>query len=50
MLLNREAATVWLQMKDVLAGRFWSGTTDCWTSCNNVTFVACTAHFVDPDS
>jgi len=50
ILLNREAATVRLQMKDVLAGRFWSGTTDCWTSCNNVTFVACTAHFVDPDS
>ena len=50
LLLTREAASVRIKLKEILDGRFWCGTTDCWTSCNNITYVTCTAHFVDKNT
>ncbi len=47
-LLSMEAALMRVKLRSVLKGVNISITTDAWTSCNNVTYIACTAHFIDP--
>ncbi len=49
-LLTKEACTVKLQIKSILKDRNFNLTADSWTSCNNITFVTCTAHFIDSKS
>ena len=34
----------------ILKGKYFSFTTDGWTSAANVGYVTCTAHFIDPAS
>ena len=37
-----------MKLCGLLQGKAVSVTTDAWTSCNNITFITCTAHFIDP--
>jgi hypothetical protein len=48
VLLSQESACVRVKLRSILKGVDVSATTDAWTSCNNVTYITCTAHFVDP--
>jgi len=48
VLLSQESACVRVKLRSILKGVDVSVTTDAWTSCNNVTYITCTAHFVDP--
>jgi hypothetical protein len=47
-LLSTEAACARVKLRSILKGIDVCLTTDAWTSCNNVTFITCTAHFVHP--
>ena len=47
-LLSAEAALMRVKLKGILKGRQVSITTDAWTSCNNVTYITCTAHWIHP--
>ena len=47
-LLSKEAAFMKVKLWSFLKGAHVSITTDAWTSCNNVTYITCTAHFVHP--
>ena len=47
-LLSKEAAFMKVELRSILKGAHVSITTDAWTSCNNVTYITCTAHFVHP--
>jgi hypothetical protein len=46
-LLSKETACLRVKLRTILQGPDVSITTDAWTSCNNVTYITCTAHFVD---
>ncbi len=45
-LLSKETACLRVKLRSILQGPDVSVTTDAWTSCNNVTYITCTAHFV----
>lgn len=45
-LLSAETALMRIKLKEILKGRPVSITTDAWTSCNNVTYMTCTAHWI----
>ncbi len=47
-LLSNEAACTRMKLRSILKGNDVCLTTDAWTSCNNVTYITCTAHFVHP--
>jgi hypothetical protein len=47
-LLSSECARLKVKLRTILEGAAISVTTDAWTSCNNVTFITCTAHFIHP--
>lgn len=47
-LLSMETALMRVKLRSALKGVQVSITTDAWTSCNNVTFITCTAHFIQP--
>jgi hypothetical protein len=47
-LLSTECANLRMKLCGLLQGKAVSVTTDAWTSCNNITFITCTAHFIDP--
>jgi hypothetical protein len=47
-LLSKEAAFMKVKLRSILKGAHVSITTDAWTSCNNVTYITSTAHFVHP--
>jgi hypothetical protein len=49
-LLSKEAACARSKMKSILKGADVCITTDAWTSCNNVTYITCTCHFVHPET
>jgi hypothetical protein len=48
VLLLQESACVRVKLRSILKGVDVSVTTDAWTSWYNVTYITCTAHFVDP--
>jgi len=48
VLLSQESACVRVKLMSILKGVDVSVTTDAWKSCNYVTYITCTAHFVDP--
>ena len=45
-LLSNETALMRVKLRSVLKGVQVSITTDAWSSCNNVTYITCTAHFI----
>jgi hypothetical protein len=45
--LSKETACLRVKLRSILQGTDVSITTDAWTSCNNVTYIKCTAYFVD---
>jgi hypothetical protein len=47
-LLSTEATCARVKLRYMLKGVDVCLTTDAWTSCNNVTFITCTVHFVHP--
>jgi hypothetical protein len=47
-LLSKEAAFAGVKIKSILKGVNVCITTDAWTSCNNVTYITCTCHFIHP--
>jgi hypothetical protein len=47
-LLSTECANLRMKLHRLLQGKAVSVTTDAWMSCNNITFITCTAHFIDP--
>ncbi len=49
-LLSKETACIRVKLRSILQGPDVSITTDAWTSCNNVTYITCTAHFVSRHS
>jgi hypothetical protein len=46
-LLSKETACLRVKLWSILQGTDVSIITDAWASCNNVTYIKCTAHFVD---
>lgn len=46
-LVSEEYHVAELKVKGILKGRFFSFTTDGWTSLNHKGYVTCTAHFID---
>jgi hypothetical protein len=47
-LLSKEAAFMKVKLQSISKDAHVSITTDAWTSCNNVTYITYTAHFVHP--
>jgi len=47
-LLSTECANLRMKLHGLLQGKVVSVTTDAWTSCNNITFITCTTHFINP--
>jgi hypothetical protein len=47
-LLSKEAAFMKVKLQSILKGTHVSITTDAWISCNNITYITCTSHFVHP--
>jgi hypothetical protein len=47
-LLSMETALMRVRLRSMLKGVQVSITTDAWASCNNVTYITCTAHFIHP--
>jgi hypothetical protein len=47
-ILSSECANLRVKLHGVLHGATISITTDAWTSCNNITFIKCTACFIHP--
>jgi hypothetical protein len=46
-LISEESHLAELKVKNILKGRFFSFTTDGWTSLNHKAYVTCTNHFID---
>jgi hypothetical protein len=49
-LVSEECFVAKVKVKKILKGRFFSFTTDGWTSLNHKGYVTCTAHFIDPNT
>jgi hypothetical protein len=47
-MLSMEAGLMRAKVKSILKERTVSITTDAWTSCNNKTYITCTAHWIHP--
>ena len=45
-LLSMECAKARSKVESILKGNLIAITADAWTSCNNVMYVTCTAHFI----